>query len=62
MQIEIKAGEYLFNESGTHICDAEGFATRAVADTTVEVTDTAQIAVIEAYQTEARYVAPIAGA
>jgi hypothetical protein len=50
MQITIQAGEYLFNEDGLHILDAQGFATVATEETTVEVTDEAQIAVIEAYQ------------
>lgn len=50
MQITILAGEYLFSEQGFHILDENGFATVASEETTVEVTDEAQIAVIQAYQ------------
>jgi len=58
MLIEIKAGEYLFSEQGLHILDEKGFAQVATEDTTVEIVDEERISFIQAYQAEARYVAP----
>jgi hypothetical protein len=39
MKIKILKDEYLFNQSGHHICDKDGFATKAEQETECEVDD-----------------------
>ena len=35
--LQIKVGEYLWSQEGTHILDSKGFATRATEDTEIEM-------------------------
>jgi len=56
MLIKILPGEYLWSESGHHVIGEDGFAKLATEESEVEVTDEAQLAIIEAYQTEKRQV------
>lgn len=54
MLIKILPGEYLWSESGQHVIGDDGFAKIATEECEVEVSDEAQLAVIEEYQTEKR--------
>jgi len=36
MSITLRTGEYLWSAQGTHVCDANGFATICAEDTVVE--------------------------
>lgn len=54
MLIKILPGEYLWSENGLHVIDSSGFATIATEESEVEVSDEAQVAIIQAYQEERR--------
>lgn len=43
MKIKILAGEHLFSEQGTHVCDSNGIALRAVEDVEIEVAERVEI-------------------
>jgi hypothetical protein len=50
MLIKIFPGEYIWSQDGFHVLDEKGFAQVASEEMQVEVTDEAQLAVIQAYQ------------
>jgi len=54
MLIKILPGEYLWSESGHHVVGDDGFAKIATEESEVEVTDEAQLAIIQAYQDQKR--------
>lgn len=54
MLVKILPGEYLWSESGHHVIGDDGFAKVAAEECEVEVSDEAQLAVIQQYQQEKR--------